>query len=681
MGFFYFSVMDVEAQNDTIYMEEILIEAPQTDNLYKSKINANTLDLKNIHDVGNIFINEPGFGVIKRGNYAMEPVLRGFKYEQLNIQYNNGSSSSNACPNRMDPVISQISPEEIDKIEVIKGPYSVRYGQAFGGVLNVVTRKPLKTDVFKIKGSVNGAYQSNGSNFYNGIDLLMADKKYDLTLNAGYKNFGNYSSGSGKEIASSFKRTGYSVKFGYNFNAKHRFQLSWKQGFAKDILHAGLPMDSDKDNSSLMALDYLANNLSKSITSLKVKIYASYVDHEMSNTMRPNYAIVHAVTPVTATIYGGRTELGLKISGKDMAFLGVDYKHIGKDGARTREVYVNVCTTPPTPFDPPKVFNDYVWQDSEINDLGLFFENHRQLNSNLKWIIGTRFDFVNYAIHDPAPTFSEQYNNAISPHNQINIAANTSLSWKITDDAKLQWAIGRGERAPDISEMFINHFSIGSDAFEYLGNPNLKSEVNYQTDLRYDQKIKNINVYVNVFYSYLNNFITAKLDTTLDKMFLPCKPPAHAKRFDNIDKAMMTGFEMGFEWAVSEHLIYTLNAGYTLAQNISWDEPLAEIPPFTANTSLSYQTKKFEALMTGHLAADQNRISESFAETSTPGYAVFDVTVNYEPLPWIEIFASVTNLLNKNYVNHLSRAYKNMDISSLYYEPGRSFNMGIKVKF
>jgi len=45
----------------------------------------------------------------------MEPILRGFKYDQLNVQFDGGVHSANACPNRMDPAIAQISPEEIEK--------------------------------------------------------------------------------------------------------------------------------------------------------------------------------------------------------------------------------------------------------------------------------------------------------------------------------------------------------------------------------------------------------------------------------------------------------------------------------------------------------------------------------------------------------------------------------------
>ncbi len=49
----------------------------------------------------------------------------------------------------------------------------------------------------------------------------------------------------------------------------------------------------------------------------------------------------------------------------------------------------------------------------------------------------------------------------------------------------------------------------------------------------------------------------------------------------------------------------------------------------------------------------------------------------------MEIRASVTNLFDVNYAEHLSRVYKNMgtETGSVYYEPGRSFNISLALKF
>ena len=669
----------LRSQIDTIYIEEILIVAKPTGNILKSNIAGRPLQLGNPHDVGGIFKTQPGFGVIKRGNFAMEPVLRGFKYEELNVQFNGGSTSTNACPNRMDPAVSQIAPEDIEKVEVIKGPYSVRFGPSFGGVLNIITKRPEKSEVLKFSGSVNGGYQTNGSNKYGGVSLMLVNKGYDLLFDAGYKDFGNYKSGSGQEIPSSFSRFGYSIKFGINPKSNQRIQINWKQGFAKDILHAGLPMDADFDNSSTLSADYQIDNISQSLFLLKAKVYGSYVDHEMSNTNRPNYQLVHAVTPVTAMVYGGRAELGMKVSGKDVFYFGSDYRHTGKDGTRTREIYKNACTG--DDYDPPVVKKDLVWQDSKMGDLGFFFENKYEINNSLLWLLGARLDYVQYAVDDPAPDFSELYDGNIQPDDNLNFSLNTSLTWQVSESVEVQWAAGRGVRSPELLELFINHFNVGMDAYEYVGNPNLTPEVNYQTDIRVEKRWESAMLYGDLFYSHLVNYITARVDTTLSRKFLPCMDPKHAKRFTNIDKAFMTGFEAGFEIKFLKKFRYIFGAGYTYAQNVSWDEPLSEIPPFTINNGVSYETEKIGADLKARIASDQNRISESFNESTTPGFAVFDFFLTYNPLDMLEIQFAVTNILNKNYVEHLSRPYKNQGAQCLYYEPGRSVNLGLKVKF
>ena len=668
------------AQTDTITMEEILVTGKKEDKLLQTNISAETIKLQDVHDVGEMFKNQPGFGVAKRGNYAMEPVLRGFKYEQLNVQIDGGTKSSNACPNRMDPTISQVSPEEVEKAEVIKGPYQVRFGPALGGLINIVTRRPEKVNEFKVKGAIEGGYISNGGNYFGQANVQLLSKAYDVSLNADYKDFGDYQSGDGTTIPSSYSRFGYAVKVGNNHgkSKQNRIQLTWRQGFAKDIDHAGLPMDADYDNSTMAYLDYMAQDLSDLIFSLKAKAYGSFVDHEMSTRNRPSWKITEAVTTVNSKSLGGRLEFGLKPGDNILQFVGLDYAYTNKDGSRNRLVKINGCTGDTLPQ--PKEFTDKGWQDSKMKDLGVFFENKYQVNSHLLWVAGLRMDYVSYAIDDPAPDFSELYSNDIQPEPDYNLSINTSLTWQFDPRFYIQWAGGRGVRSAGLGEKFINHFSVGADAYEYVGNPHLKPEVNYQTDLIISKQWNVVHIYADVFYSYLNNYITAYVDTTLQKKFLPCKPPAHAKRFTNIDKATMFGFEANVNIFFAKYFKYGLGGGYTYAQNVSWDEPLPEIPPFTINTAFGFNSKKVTAEIRARYAAEQDRVSTSFSETTSPSFIVADMAASYSPFKFMEIKASVTNLFDANYYEHLSRAYKNMGAGtgSDYYEPGRSFNISLR---
>src|SRR5690554_8190024 len=132
----YIAMAQSEQKEDTIkttILNEIIITGYRLENPTFSKVSNNYNEkIVQPKNVAGLFSDINGFSLIKRGNYAMDPTFRGAQYEQLNIQYDGGLKVMHACPNRMDPITSHISPEEIEKIEIIKGPYSVRYGAKIG---------------------------------------------------------------------------------------------------------------------------------------------------------------------------------------------------------------------------------------------------------------------------------------------------------------------------------------------------------------------------------------------------------------------------------------------------------------------------------------------------------------------------------------------------------------------
>ena len=155
-------------------------------------------------NVADLFRDINGFGLIKRGNYAIDPSFRAAQYEQLNIQYDNGTKVMHACPNRMDPITTHVIPEDIAKIEVIRGPYSVRYGATFGGIINMVSKRPEMGN-YGFSGNASSGFETNGNSMVNMLRLQYAEEKFDVVGMYGYRDFGNYEDGAGREIPSSFR--------------------------------------------------------------------------------------------------------------------------------------------------------------------------------------------------------------------------------------------------------------------------------------------------------------------------------------------------------------------------------------------------------------------------------------------------------------------------------------------
>jgi iron complex outermembrane receptor protein len=629
-------------------------------------------------DLAGLFRDIPGFGLIRRGGYAMDPVFRSFRNEQLNIQYDGGIQAMHACPNRMDPITTHVTPDEVERIELIKGPFSVRYGQTMGGVVNIITETPDPAKEFTIGGTVESGYQFNGAGKTARMGLNGAGKGYDFMLNAGLRDFGNYKNGAGLEIPTSFKSYDYATKAGISPKAGHRIQIGWRQSFGRDILHVGLPMDTREDNSSIVSLDYVAKNLSPKLYGITFKSFYSNVDHIMDNHNRPNFMMVDAVASVDAQTYGGKLELTWQPSGDILLYTGIDYRGLARDGSRIRLVKHNMMTG--EMLDTPLEFEDLIWQKATLSDIGLFAESRFFYSDKWSFTAGARLDRVNASLSNPTVDFATLYPD-LDTKEEYNISGNLSASYELTQGWSTQLALGRGTRTASMEERFINHFSLGVDAYEYVGNPNLNPEANHQAEWSISRHGQRLNWKVSAFYSYITDYITAAVDSTLSRKYMPQSEPRFAKRFQNIDGAVQKGFEAEAEWKVWEHLQAYGNVSYTWAENLDWDEPLPEIPPFQAIAGLKYERGRYAVDIRSRMVSEQNRIADSFDESTTPGFTTLDLRTQFMPLEGLTAGFAVLNILNTNYYEHLSRGYRNMPENGVIYEVGRQVSVYLKYKF
>jgi iron complex outermembrane receptor protein len=144
---------------------------------------------------------------------------------------------------------------------------------------------------------------------------------------------------------------------------------------------------------------------------------------------------------------------------------------------------------------------------------------------------------------------------------------------------------------------------------------------------------------------------------------------------------MQAGFEWDATYRFNDQLsIYTLGA-YTYAHNQDWDEPLAQITPLEGSLGIRYQRSRWWADLRSRFVAEQNRVSPAFGETTTPGFQTYDLRMGAEILPGLNLGFSVLNILDANYYEHLSWAYRNMPEQGILFEPGRNFALLLKYDF
>ena len=645
-----------------------------------SHITVVTDDIKRgsqIRNTAELFNDIPGFNIQKRSATASEPSFRCFKYEEMNLKFDGSAKIVHACPNRMDPMTSHLIPEEVQKIEVIKGPYTVRFGQRFGPTINIVTKPPTPEN-FGINGKVEAGYETNGNNLLARAELMYAHKLFDITLNGESRNFGDYTDGNGTVVPSGFLTNSYSLKAGLNPAPRHRIQLDWRQKFGEDIEHAGLPMDSPKDDSWLLSADYKYDKISDKIRSFSFKAYTSFVDHLMDNADRPNFKRVEAHSPVQSNTYGGKMEFAFIPSEKFLIYTGIDADVISRTGFKNMKIKTNMVGIP---FPEPKLIKTSIWQDANIQDYGVFAEASYHINKNLITTVGLRTDYVMSKITTPDQDFLDLYG-SVDDKTDVTIGGNIALKYR-SKGWQVQFAYGRGTRTPSMTERYIYRFSIGADPRQYIGNPDLKPEVNNQFELFASKKIKKIHTGASIYYSLFEDYITAKVNSSFVSTSGGCGPGANLapKQFWNVD-ADQYGFEAFFKYNFYKDLHFSTDFFYTSAYNKTFKEPLAQISPFSTHFSLKWSPKKYWISLRSEYTMKQKQISKTFDESETPAYFLLDLRVGIKPAKNVSIGGAVLNILNQKYYNHLNFSYKNSDINlGKMYEVGRSFSLFAKYQF
>lgn len=669
----------------TILLEEVIVtgnvKTDPTLTIVKQDFTDKVVQPKNS---GELFSDINGFSIIKRGNYAVDPSFRANQYEQLNVQYDGGTKAFHACPNRMDPITTLVNPEEVTKIEIIKGPFSVRYGNTFGGVINMVTQNGNATGKI-FGGSISSGYESNGNSFVNMLQLSSDMKKFDILADLSYRDYGNYEDGNQNEVPSSFSSIGYGLKMGYEFTENQRLQANFRQNFGRDVLHAGLPMDTDEDNSSIGSLDYIFKSNTDVFKGLTAKIYYSYVDHIMSNYRRPSFPTSEAIAKVNATTYGGKLETEWDLSPKWKLFTGIDMVNLSRDGGRDRLVKKNMAgVTLPTPI----AFYDKVWQDSYNDTFGTFAEAKWFISEKSIVNFGARVDFVASDAQDLDASFVKLYPN-IDKRNETNFSGTISYKRLISPDYTFEIAFGRGTRSANIEERYIAYFNVGRDPYEYIGNPNLKAETNNQFEIGLSGKEKlngffdQIKFGGSVYYSIYENYILAVVDETLIRKYNPTTPPIHPKVFRNIDNAFKTGFEVFGDLKFANYFNFLTEVAYVYTENKDFNESLPLTPPLVTRLKLSFEKGKFWTSAQYTLTAEQPKIALSYDEIATQSYEVMDWKAGFKPIESLNIGVGVLNLFDQYYNNHLTFAFNNQaDFGRVpITEPGRNFTFFVNYKF
>ena len=605
---------------------------------------------KMAHDGGELLNRDPVIsGIRKAGSYGFDPVLRGFKYDQLNIVMNGTQCATAACPNRMDPPTSQMAPNMLDRVEIFKGPYAMRYGGGLGATINFVTGEPEFFTEPNVLGRLSGRYDSNGEIFKSEGTIGLAGTNYTIGLFGSWAEGNDYQDGDDRTVQADFQRSSFGLKSAVKASDAHTFELSAFYNQAEDIDFPALRMDLRSDETLMLNASHKMKFENSALDSWTTTLFLSSVDHLMDNRLKNlDPRMMNASTDAQTNNFGGRTE-GLWKKGNSKLYLGADFKQEEAEGIRTREFLLGPMAG--------NMLNDNVWQHGQIRKAGVFGEYNFKVQ-NWQMIVAGRMEMNKATVLDADPSFLEEYPD--SDVTQINPSLSIGGLREISEGFTLGLWAARAQRSAGLAERYINKFSIGNDPFEMIGNPNLDPEVNNQIDLTLEWKTSNTKLDLDIFAGYMQDFISSVIDPTVPKL-LPNSPGV--RRFVNISNAYKTGFELNYQQHLASWICHDLAVAYTYAQDTERDEPLPEIAPLDVRYSLcgKFFDDRLRPLIKIRSVADQSRISTEFGETITPGFTLLDVDVSYTFTTHLKVQIGANNILDKTYYEHLNRSTAGMN--------------------
>ncbi|MBI4517949.1 MAG: TonB-dependent receptor [Deltaproteobacteria bacterium] len=644
---------------------------PVTDGTANSTIGGREAEERAAKDIGELLSSSvPGVSGQRYAGSHVDPVIRGMRADRLNVSID-GTKIWGADPFRMDPPTSLVDVEEIESIEVVKGPYTVTRGPAgIGATVNIITKAPELSPEFAAHGALSAGYVTNVDGWGVHGATWAGGATAAARLAAGYRDFENYQSGSGELVPSGFENRSFAGKLLWQPTRSDRLRLDLNLDSDRNVQYATTMMNADEDDAVIGSLAYSKQQPLPALEELQLAGYYNYVHHRMSNRGKPDAQMMPMVFPLDSRTAGGRVQANASLPGNGKLAFGGDTYYLERQGTRHASGMGGMSQAVE------------VFADTHILDGGLFAELAYPLLPGVRTIVGARLDLVDAGASPDAMARSNfaHYNGSAADDVtafEINTSANGRLIYSPIEALDLFAALGRSLRTADTTERF---FALGPGRGGYvIGNPLLDPEQSFEADIGANANWQRLSVNGSFFYNRIDDYIQQVKLATAD-LNMDGKPDT-IYGYRNLELATLAGLDFGASYALTGDLSALGSLAYVRAENEDSDQPLPEIPPLEGSIGLRYERARAGSWLAWvnprlRLVDRQDRIDAGFGENETPGFATLDLLGGLRWGERYELGLALSNLSDHNYHEHMTRLnpYTGTEVP----EPGRMVSLTLR---
>ncbi|WP_300603987.1 TonB-dependent receptor [Niabella sp.] len=640
--------------------------------------------------------NVPGLHAVQTGPNISKPFIRGLGYNRVLTLYDGLRQEGQQWG---DEHGIEVDGYNIDRAEVIKGPSSLQYGSdALAGVVSLFPFVPGVPDK-RVHGKFTGEYQTNNNLIGNGLRFGYDNGHFLLAAGGSYRMAKDYRNPvDGRVYLTRFRESNLSALAGYKTD----------KGFIRISLTLYDNLQAIPDGSR----DSLTRKFTKQVyegTEDTIGRRPVVPASELNGYRLPGLSqhIQHYRAYLNSRWQAGTGGIELLLGAQQN--IRREYNHpalLQQPGMYVKlntlnyglryhaPVFSNIEATIGLngmfQHNKSLTATDFPIPDYHLGDGGIYTYAKW---SNDRWTVsgGLRYDLRQvqwdnfYVKPNDATGFDQQ---AMIPDTTgavlqfeayrkifAGMAASVGGTFRVSDQLSLKANIGRGYRAPNITEMASNGLDPGAHMI-YLGNRNFKPEFSLQEDIGVSARFKNFSADVSFFNTDIEHYIYLNLVTDANGNAL-ADPQGNKTYQYRQARAQLYGAEVwlavhprrlaGFRFDNSLALVYGFNREAAYKNKGIQGAYLPLIPPLKWVGSLSQvinpRSGWLDALtpkLSMECTAAQGRyLGLDQTETATAGFMLFHAgvvaAIPFSKMQSIQVQFEVTNLFNKAYQSNLNR--------------------------
>lgn len=632
-----------------------------------------------ISDMGKAIESIPGVSNISSGSNFNKPVVNGLYGNRILILNNGIRQEGQQWGLEHTP---EIDPFSIEKIQIVQGANSVRYGSdALGGVI-LIEQKELP-DSAEINGNIFSGFQSNGNRITtNG----MLEGQFKKTKGLSWRAIGSYNKNGSLRTPDYYLDNTGSNNYNYTFTtAFKRKKVELEAFYSSFNLESGILSfahfdDIDEFNEALelgkpsekFEFDYHFDTPKQKVKHDAIKASSKFKLNEKSELnflyafQNNNRKEFHAEHDDDEHSHDDELlpELELNLSTHQFdAFYAIDWNKKFNFAFGLNGIYQE-----------NKGKYEYLIPDYTSSNGGIFTIHQYKINKTLIEA-GVRYDVrVLEAQTQTSDSTTENFTRQFS-----NVAATFGWAQKVGNNFSVIANLGTAWRAPSAYELFSNGEHFGAISFE-VGNPILKQEIAYNSSLSLQFQKEKLTINLNGFYSYIENYIY--IDNTL-KLTFQDSSVLFTSYFlsGNVNLSGINGL---VRYYFTPSLSLTSKVSFVNAYNETVKDFVPLIPPTRFDNSIEYSFNDSKKMRGSYFqinvihVTQKTNLSRNELIKAPNDYTLINLFCGTSislGKNKFKIAGGVTNILNTNYKNYMNR------LRYFAHEPGINLNLRAGFEF